>query len=137
MRGTKSAPAEEMESWRVVEIVLVSVLVGTLLPVLFQLRSTLKAAEQFIVAAGPRLDRSLTDIAAAADRIDRVGATVERLTSSISLAAKLGAAVGPAVAAAVRAFRAPAEGAADESLPAQTNGVADGAPSHKEVARGS
>ena len=126
-----------MESWRVVEIVLVSVLVGTLLPVLFQLRTTLKAAEKFIVDAGPRIDRSLTDVAAAADRIDRVGATVERLTNSIALAAKLGAAVGPAVAAAVRAFRAPVEGAADETLPAQADGVAAGAPSHKEVARGS
>src|SRR5947209_1655955 len=67
--GTARAEGEPMESWRVAEIVLLSVLGGALLPVLFQLRSTLRAAEQFIESAGPRLDRSLAEVTAAADRI--------------------------------------------------------------------
>lgn len=102
-----------MDTWRVLEIVLVSVLVGTLLPVLFQLASALGSAKRLLETAGPRLERSLDEVTAAAARINHLGEKLEQLTKSVGMAATVGAAVGPAVAAAVRAFRAPHEDIAD------------------------
>jgi hypothetical protein len=105
-----------MDSWRIAEIVLLSVLVGTLLPVLFQLRSTLRTAQKLLEEAGPRLHRSLDEVTTAAGRVDRVGSAVERLAGSVKLAATLGAAVGPAVAAAVKALRGPPGNGASAAL---------------------
>lgn len=98
-----------MDGWRIAEVALLCIVAGTLLPVFFQLRSTLRKIEHVLTTAAPRLDRSLEEISAAANRIDRVGAAVEKFASSLSVAASIGAALGPAVAAAVQAFRRPPE----------------------------
>ena len=96
-----------MDGWRIAEVVLVSVMVGALLPVLFQLHSTLRSAQQFFERTGPRLDRTL----------DGAAATIEHLQGSMRWVSLLGAALGPAVGAAVTAFRTPAPNSAASSVP--------------------
>lgn len=134
-----------MDEWRVVEIVLVSIVAGALLPAILQLRATLRTVQQRLVGTADRVDRALERIGTALDRLDRateplddgrrvrevmdavesLAATVNQLRRSAQVATAVGAAVAPAVAAAVRAMRAPAapeaerpEAAADEVEPA-------------------
>jgi len=114
-----------MESWGIALVVLAAVLVGAAIPVLVQLRGTLRAMEKTLHRSGAQLDEALGASAAAARRIDAlvvrleeggrieqflegVGAlsrTVSQLRDTVRVASAVGAAVGPAVAAAVHAFR--------------------------------
>jgi hypothetical protein len=113
-----------MDSWHIAAFVLLSVLVGALLPVLYQLRATLRSAQRFFEATGPRLDGAAAEVTAAAARVDRVGAMLEKLASSVGLAATIGAAFGPALAAGLRALRGTTEApapAAPPDVPSQSN----------------
>jgi hypothetical protein len=114
-----------MESWGMALVVLAAVLVGVAIPVLVQLRATLRAMEKTVQRSGARLDEALGATTAAAGRIDAlvlrleeggrieqlvdgvadVSRMVSQLRDTIRVASAVGAAVGPAVAAAVRAFR--------------------------------
>jgi hypothetical protein len=120
-----------MEAYQVVIVAVVALLVGTLLPVLLQLALTLKAARAAIARAGP----ALTSITVTAERLERLTArieegdrienalvaldsltkTVARLQETARVASTVGAALIPAVAAAVQAWRAAGE--ADEAAP--------------------
>jgi uncharacterized protein YoxC len=108
-----------------VAVILFAVFVGMTIPVLFQLALTLRSARSVLDSSGKKLDRALDEITTATQRVNRVGAGLEdsvqkvrevvdtvaslgdsvtSLRDSIRTAATIGNAVGPAVAAAVRAF---------------------------------
>jgi uncharacterized protein YoxC len=108
-----------------VMVALVAIVVGAALPVLLQLYRTLKSAQAFLETTGRRMERTLDEVADATGRLNRVGAALEEGTThlwslfqtaaeigaglrgmqeSIRTVARLGAAVGPAIAAAIRAL---------------------------------
>ncbi len=113
------------ESWGIALVVLAAVLVGAAIPMLVQLRATLRAMEKTIQRSGARLDEALGATIAAAGRIDglvvrleeggkieqfvdgirAVSRMVSQLRDTVRVASAVGAAVAPAVAAAVHAFR--------------------------------
>lgn len=113
------------ETWGVALLVLAAVLVGAALPVLLQLRATLRVLEQTLARSGPRLDEALLVSSAAAARLDAlaarlgsghrieemlegvasVGRAATQLKDTIRVASAVGAAVGPAVAALITALR--------------------------------
>jgi hypothetical protein len=114
-----------MESWGVALVVLLAVLLGAALPALVQLRATLKAMEQTLRHSAPRLDAALDATTAAVGRVDALvarleeGGKLERLVEGLAsldrlvhqvrdgvrVASAVGAAVGPALVAAVHALR--------------------------------
>jgi hypothetical protein len=121
-----------MESWQVAMVTVAALLAGALIPVLFQVVLTLRAVRAAAEQAGPalvalkataerlewlsarigeggRVDRAL-------EAIDGLSQTVGKLQETARLASTVGAAVVPAVAAAVHAWRAAREddGAAEE-----------------------
>lgn len=104
---------------------LLALLVGAALPVLYQLYQTLKRARALLDTAGPHLERTLDQVGQAADRLDRIGSSLEvpaqtlrpliEAASKVGLsigrsgewlrtASLVGSAVAPAVIAGVRAF---------------------------------
>lgn len=127
-----------MESWSVALVVLAAVLVGAAIPVVVQLRATLRTMDETLQRSGARLDEALRATTVAAGRIDAwvvrleeggrieqlvdgvtaVTGMVNQLRDTVRIASALGAAVGPAVAAAVRAFREDRAGAAPAPLDA-------------------
>jgi hypothetical protein len=114
-----------MESWATALVVLAAVLVGAAIPVLVQLRATLRTMEKTLQRSGARIEEALGATAAAAAKIDGLVARLEQegridqlvdgaaavsgmvtqLRDTLRVASAVGAAVGPAVAAAVHAFR--------------------------------
>lgn len=108
----------------VVAVVLVAVLVGTAIPVLLQLRRTLRAMESFLETTGVRLNRTLDEASEAAAKIQLVAGQIEGgaaefrkvLGAAGSVAESVGelheslrgmlggvAAIGPAIAGAIHA----------------------------------
>jgi len=104
---------------------LLALLVGGALPVLYQLYQALKRTRILLDTAGPRLERTLDQVAQAADRLDRIGSSLEvpaqtlrpllaaassvgrsigRSGGWLRTASSLGGAAAPAVIAGVRAF---------------------------------
>ena len=126
-----------MQSWQMVVLVLLAVLVGAALPALLQLWVTLRTARSVLDTGGHRLDRALAEVTGTASRIghvaDELDGSVKRveifltatsnlagslqvLSDRIRVASAIGAAVGPAVAAVLRGFRTPANGKGDGSM---------------------
>ncbi len=120
-----------MEAAALIALVLLGLLVGVTIPVLVQLRATLRSTQSLLERTGPRLERALDDVSSAASRANRAAAEVEggiqncrvlfdaasdlaqsvgRMRESIHTAAAVGSAVGPALAAALRAFASPTDG---------------------------
>jgi hypothetical protein len=134
-----------VESWGIVVVVLSAVLVGAAIPTLVQARATLRALESLLRRSGPRLDEALGAAAGAAGRLDGlvarlerggrieqlvegvavVSRTVSQLRNTIRVASAVGAAAGPAIAAAVHAFRDGNEAA--PSVPSPIDDVETGA----------
>ena len=106
-------------------LLLLAVLVGAVIPVLYQTVQTLRSARQFLDLTGKRLDEALREFTQATARINRIAATVEaeaeRLRPAIEAAASIGktvervrdtvrtasvavAALAPAFLAGMRAF---------------------------------
>ena len=104
---------------------LLALLVGAALPVLYQLFRTLRRARTLLDTAGPQLERTLDRVGQAADRLDRIGSSLEvpaqtlgplletasRLGDTIGrsggwlrTASSVGSAMAPALIAGVRAF---------------------------------
>jgi hypothetical protein len=113
--------------------------VGALIPVLIQLRRTLRSAETVLDTTGPKLDRTLDEVSEAASRINHLGRSLEKdaeglrvftdaaaglgrslkqAQESLHLMTAVGAAVGPAIAAGLRSLFAPS-GRDDAASPAR------------------
>ena len=113
------------DSWTIVGVVLLAVLVGSAVPVLFQLYSTLRTTRGLLQKLGPKLDGTLTELRETSRRLNRVGSGLEQSTKraqvlldaagdvgesiqglrdSLRTASAVGGALGPAIAAAVHAI---------------------------------
>lgn len=113
-----------MQAWSVVVPILVAVLAGAAIPLLFQLWATVRSARRVVdrmdrVTA--RLDEGqrLDELIAAIDGVTRAA---KQLGEGVKIASAVGAAIGPAAAAAVQAWRA-SQVAPVEREPQQRNGV--------------
>jgi hypothetical protein len=108
-------------------LVLVAVLTGALLPLLFQARATLRSAQIVLDEGRPMLLRTLDELqhatreareviaevqasepraAAFMESVAGLTATLNQVQASMRSASAIGTAIGPAVVAAVQAFRA-------------------------------
>jgi hypothetical protein len=114
-----------MEGWQIALLVLVSVLVGALIPLLVQLYGTLRTLHAVIEKSAKDVESALVGIHRTADRLDRLGAALEKdgkmaeivegatsaaqmvnqLRGTMQVAGPVAAAVVPAVMAAVRAWK--------------------------------
>src|SRR5690349_4507856 len=109
-----------METVGIVALVLFALLLGFVIPVLLQLRATLKSAQQFIETTAPRVDAALADITQLTVRVNAIASQVEgnlpRMTRMIEAtdgvvetlegvqrSIKMVGAVAPAAFAAVKA----------------------------------
>ena len=111
-----------MQGWQVALLVIASVFVGIWIPVSLQLFATLRSGQ-----------RTLTDVSTAVVSLNQTLADVgevahaaAQIKDSIRIMSSIGAAVGPAVVALVRALREPhadAEEHADAETPAGGNGA--------------
>ena len=129
-------------TWQITGVVLLAILVGAVVPVLIQLRRTLRSAESVLDTTGPKLERTLDEVGEAAARINRLGKSLERdaeglrvftdaaaglgrslkqAQESLRVMTAVGAAVGPAIAAGLRALFTPErdDEAASPSHPAR------------------
>ena len=114
-----------MEGWQVVVVILAAVLVGALLPVLFQVYATLRAIRTNVERLGPRVENTLGEVHEVTERVNRTTAGIEegvdqmravvskagevtksfhKIRRSLRTGAAVGGAVGPAIVAAVRAL---------------------------------
>jgi hypothetical protein len=136
-----------MEGWQIALVVLVAVLVGALIPLIVQLYGTLHTLRTLVEKSAKDVEAGVQSIHRTADRIDRLGADLEKdgkmttivegvasaaqmvnqLRGTMQVAGPIAAAVVPAVMAGVRAWKgamqedpspgAPEEHPAPESSP--------------------
>jgi hypothetical protein len=136
-----------MEGWQIALVVLVAVLVGALIPLIVQLYGTLHTLRTLVEKSAKDVEAGVQSIHRTADRIDRLGAALEKdgkmttivegvasaaqmvnqLRGTMQVAGPIAAAVVPAVMAGVRAWKgamqedpspgAPEEHPAPESSP--------------------
>lgn len=121
----------------VIGIALAALLVGTLIPLIVQARTVLRSVQKLVDEAGPKVNQTLDEARAATARLNQMAITVEPAAPRVAeLAEALGgatdalrrvqtglnmaAAIGPAIAAAVKAYQAVtaarrSEAAADDS----------------------
>jgi uncharacterized protein YoxC len=106
-------------------VLLLAILVGVTIPVLLQLRQTLKTLETVLGKTGKRLDEALDEISDAAQRVNSLGKQLEegatrmrllfdvagdigqglgKIKSAVSTASLAAGAIAPAVSAAVKAL---------------------------------
>jgi predicted Holliday junction resolvase-like endonuclease len=136
-----------MEGWQIALVVLVAVLVGALIPVVVQLYGALQTLRTVAEKSAKDVEAALVGIHRTADRLDRLGAALEKdgkmaeivegavnaaqmvnqIRGTMQVAGPIAAAVVPAVMAGVRAWKgamqedpspdAPEEGPAPGSFP--------------------
>jgi hypothetical protein len=136
-----------MQGWQIALVVLVAVLVGALLPLIVQLYGTVHTLRTLVEKSAKDVEAGVQSIHRTADRIDRLGAALEKdgkmttlidgaasaaqmvnqIRGTMQVAGPIAAAVVPAVMAGVRAWKgamqedpspdAPEEGPAPESFP--------------------
>jgi uncharacterized protein YoxC len=115
-----------MENWQVALLTVSAVLIGALVPAIIQFQITMRHLDRTLERTGESLRRALHQATDLTARIDRITATVEgksaslesflsavggasesieRLRSSVGLISTIGAAIAPAVSAAVSALR--------------------------------
>ena len=114
-----------MEGWQIALVVLVALLVGAVLPLLVQLYATLHTLRSVTEKSAKDVEAALLAIHRTADRLDRLGAALEKdgkmaeivegaanaaqmvnqLRGTMQVAGPVAAAVVPAVIAAVRAWK--------------------------------
>lgn len=116
-----------MSTASIVGLILLAILVGAIVPVLYQAAQTLKSARRQIDALGPRVDQALRELTDVTQKINRIANTVEAQTDrlrpvvdsvvgigqslgqvkrTVSRVSSLVGAVGPAVVAGLGAFLA-------------------------------
>jgi hypothetical protein len=114
-----------MEGWQIALVVLVAVLVGALIPLIVQLYGTLHTLRTLVEKSAKDVEAGVQSIHRTADRIDRLGAALEKdgkmttivegvasaaqmvnqLRGTMQVAGPIAAAVVPAVMAGVRAWK--------------------------------
>lgn len=114
-----------MESWQTAVVVLLAVMVGATIPALVALAGALRSARRTMDRSGAQLAEALVAVTSAVERIDRLAShleqgkrietlvesvtalsqTVNRFRDVVRTASAVGAAVAPAVGAAVKAWR--------------------------------
>jgi phosphoribosylcarboxyaminoimidazole (NCAIR) mutase len=114
-----------MEGWQIALVVLVAVLVGALLPLLAQLYGTMRTVRAAVDKSAKDIEAAVVSIHRTAERVDRLGAFLEKdgklteiidgaasaaqvmnqMRGTMQMAGTVSAAVVPAVAAAVRAWK--------------------------------
>jgi len=114
-----------MEGWQIALVVLVAVLVGALIPLVVQLYGTVQTLRKVAEKSAKDVEAALLGIHRTADRLDRLGAALEKdgkmesiiegatsaaqmvsqLRSAMQIAGPVAAAVVPAAMAAVRAWK--------------------------------
>ena len=134
-----------MEGWQVALVVLVAVLVGALIPLVVQLYATIQTMRKVAEKSAQDVESALAAIHRTADRLDRLGAALEKdgkmeaiiegatsaaqmvnqLRSTMQIAGPVAAAIVPAAMAAVRAWKGSMESdpppAAPEEAPAHAH----------------
>ncbi len=105
-----------------VSVVLLALVVGVLLPVLVQVFVTLRTLQRIALTIDKRMDRTLGELSSLTTRF-------ERAPGNHQTAAAIGAAVAPAIVAAIQAFRHREH---DPAEPESTT-PANGARAEKEV----
>ncbi len=119
-------------------VLLAAVLVGALIPAILQLRRTLKKAEDRLDSTGARLDRVLDELAVTTSRINQLGPEfrdrkerikefldeigelsrpLRQARASLGKTAMVIGALGPAIAAALKAFVTKEEARGEPSTP--------------------
>ncbi|MEI7706061.1 MAG: hypothetical protein WCK73_15865 [Deltaproteobacteria bacterium] len=119
-----------MQGWQIALVVLVAVFVGALLPLVVQLYGTLHTLRVVVEKSAKDIEAAVVSIHRTADRVDRLGASLEQdgklseiidgaqaaaqvmnqMRSTMQVAGPVVAAVVPAVAAAVKAWRGGMQG---------------------------
>lgn len=99
-----------MEPLAIALLTLAALLTGALLPLIFQARATLRSAQRMLDSTGPKLDKTLTDMAAATEEVlvitHGMATTVEQVRGTVKTVSAISGAIGPAIVAAVHAFTA-------------------------------
>jgi uncharacterized protein YoxC len=115
-----------MENWQLALVVISALLVGTLIPAITQYRATMKTWDRLMKANEADLRRSVVEIAQLSQRLNQFSGALEsnskhmhsffeafenitegvrKLSGTVRTASVVGAAVAPAVTAAVRALQ--------------------------------
>lgn len=98
-----------MEPFQVAILTLAALLTGALLPMIFQARTTLRAAQRVLDSADPKIAATLGEVTAASREFREVtkelAATLDQVRGTVQTVTAIGSAVGPAIAAAVHAFK--------------------------------
>jgi uncharacterized protein YoxC len=114
-----------MQGWQIALVVLVAVLVGALLPLVVQLYGTLHTLRRVVEKSAKDVEAAMGAIHRTSERVDRLGSALEKdgkldeivegvasaahmvnqLRGTMQIAGTVSAAVVPAVAAAVRAWK--------------------------------
>jgi predicted Holliday junction resolvase-like endonuclease len=140
-----------MDGWQIALVVLAALLVGSLLPLVVQLYGVIHTLRTAMEKSAKDVEAALVAIHHTADRVDRLGAALEKdgkmtqivegaataahlvsqVRSTMQIAGTVSAAVVPAVAAAVRAWK----GAMEDEDPSPPAPAGHGSPetsSHEE-----
>ncbi len=128
-----------MQGWHVALLVIASIFVGMWIPVSLQLFATLRSGQRFLETMGSRGQETLAEVSTTVVALNQTIADIREVThaaaqikDSIRIVASIGAAVGPAAVALVRALRE----APEAEHPAGGNGAPVAArhpaPSEKE-----
>lgn len=72
-----------MTTASIVGLILLGILVGALVPVLYQAAQTLKSARHQIDALGPRVDHALKELTDVTARLNRIATTIESETDRL------------------------------------------------------
>lgn len=86
-----------MENWQFALVLIGAVLVGSIIPLIFQARSTLKAWERIA-------RENEVDLRAVIKDASMLSAQIKKVSSSMRTASMVGAAVAPVVQAAINGF---------------------------------
>ena len=122
-----------MEPLHVAFLTLAALLTGALLPLIFQARATLRAAQRALDATGPKLAEMLAEVTAATQDFSvvtkEVAVSLDQVRGTVQTVSAIGSAVGPAIAAAVLAFKSirAEEARTERATPCETNRNPDGA----------
>lgn len=120
-----------MEPISIAFLTLAALITGAVLPVLFQLRATLRSAQLVLDTSGPKLAKTLAEVAVTTQEFNGiakdVATTLDQIRGTVRTATAIGSAIGPAIVAAVNAYKTIR--ADDARVQAEGSGDSTGNPS--------